>query len=109
MLRASSSFSFSRLVMSEAMPSGDDLSEEAIKQEIAFLNDGTCASNLFKDPMNASDAAAKIKSFTEEWPDPFAPTYNYSNPWGNKKDNKGKKDRPASVKLRPGYGGDVTL
>ena len=80
---------------------------------MAALDDGDRGCrfhNLFKDPMVKSAAAKKIQEFTKAWPEPFAPAYPYSNPWANKKDNKGKKDRPASVQIRPGLAkGEVSL
>ena len=71
---------------------------------------------LYRDNMTASAAAEEIRKFTEAWPDPFlagssAPSLNYpySNPWGNKKDNKGKKDRPAGAYRPAKVAGGVSL
>ena len=82
-----------------AMPV-DGMTEESMKREIEMHN-GTASEPLHLNPMSASEAAAKIKEFTETWPDPFKPGYQYSSPWATKKDNKGKKERPAGS-IRPG-------
>ena len=83
-----------------------EIKEEEVKAELEFLKNGA-ESKLYKSPMPASEAAQKIKEFTKAWAEPFAPSYNFSNPWATKKENKGKKERPAG-KFRPGYqNGDV--
>ena len=95
--------------MSQAMevPS-EGFTEEAAKDEIAFLG-GTEKAPLYMSPMSASEAAVKIVGFTKTWADPFRPDFPYANPWATKKDNKGKKDRPAGP-VRPGLvKGDVSL
>ena len=80
--------------------------EENMLTEIKF-HQGTPKAPLYNDPMSASAAAKKIQEFTNKWADPFSPSYAYANPWSNKKDNKGKKERPAGpVKPKPA---DVTL
>ena len=76
-----------------AVPEGDDAStKEAIEKEIAFLK-GTPSPPLFDEPMLESQAAEKIKAFTETWQDPFSPSYGFINPWATKKEGKGKKER----------------
>ena len=77
--------------------------------EIAF-HKGNERPPLFVKPMKASEACKQITDFTKTWPEPFAPSYAYANPWATKKDNKGKKDRPAGP-MKPGFAknGEVTL
>lgn len=43
-----------------------------------------------------------FKTFTQTWPEPFAPNYPYENPWAAKKENKGKKPPPNEA-TRPPY------
>ena len=86
----------------------ENVSEEMLKDEIAFLKNGQEKGVLFKSPMNASEAGKQIEEFTKKWPEPFAPNYGFTNPWASKKENKGKKDRPAGP-VRPKLGGNVTL
>ena len=80
--------------MSEAMVPVMEESPASWEKEIAFLADGKEMPPLYLNAMPASEAAKCIVKFTETWPDPFSPSYPYSNAWANKKDNKGKKDRP---------------
>ena len=95
--------------MSEAMPIPEGVGAETIEAEIAF-HKGNERPPLFVKPMKASEACKQITDFTKTWPEPFAPSYAYANPWATKKDNKGKKDRPAGP-MKPGFAknGEVTL
>ena len=68
--------------------------EDALKAEIAFLQGEAEPGGLWREPMSAAAAANKVKDFTETWPDPFKANYQWANPWANKKENKGKKERP---------------
>ena len=74
----------------------ETLTTDNAQAELDFLG-GKPAPPLYIDPSKASDAVAKIVKFTKEWPDPFAPNYPYSSAWATKKENKGKKDRPAGA------------
>lgn len=82
--------------------------KQQMQDEIAFFK-GTQKHPLYVDASKASEAAAKIKTFTETWPDPFSPSYAYANPWSNKKENKGKKERPAGPTRPPMQKGSVNL
>jgi len=78
------------------------MSEECVKEEYQWANGNNGGSALFGPAiMTGKLAASKIKMFTESCVDPFKIEYAYANPWVAKKDNKGKKDRPASEKARP--------
>ena len=87
--------------MSEAMPLSEAVTAEEMQPEIAFLADKLESPPLFRDPMSASEAAAKVKAFTETWPDPFVPGFQWANPWAQKKENKGKKERPPGQQIKP--------
>ena len=86
-----------------AMAVDDSVSEAALKAELAFLK-GTPNPPLFQEPMKESEAAEKMKTFTETWPDPFSPAYNYVNPWATKKESKGKKERKGEPARPPAKG-----
>ena len=78
-----------------------EASRASLQHEIDFLKNGQNKGQLFRgQPCKASAAADELKKFTEEWPDPFKPNYAYANPWAQKKENKGKKERPAGP-VRP--------
>ena len=66
-----------------------------MEMEVAFLKDGVSAAPLYLNPSTASEAATALKKFTETWNEPFDPKYPYESAWCNKKENKGKKPRPA--------------
>ena len=94
--------------MSEAMPISPEAEEDALKAEIAFLQGEAEPGGLWREPMSASEAATKVKDFTEAWPDPFKATYPWANPWANKKENKGKKERPPGP-IKPSKYSEVAL
>ena len=77
------------------------MSDMGIKPEMMPVELGYLEGDAGKGPLYpgkatpVSQAADRICNFTRSWPDPFAPDFNYANPWLTKKDNKGKKDRPA--------------
>lgn len=75
----------------------EEINEQDLKDEIAF-HQGKESLPLYMSPMSATDAAKKIQAFTTEYAEPFAPNYAFSNPWANKKDNKGKKERTGQIK-----------
>ena len=85
-----------------------EISEEAVKDEIAFLKGSSTPTALYNKASTAKEAADQIKGFTESYPDPFAPGFNFINPWATKKENKNKKDRDPS-KIRPKMSSDVSL
>ena len=90
------------------------MTPDAMSAEVAFLSGDAPSSPVFPKTgkAKASHASEKIIEFTQKWPpsgEPFLPSYNFANPWATKKDNKGKKERPASVAIRPGLKKDVPL
>ena len=81
-----------------AMAIDDSEGEQALRAELEFLQNGRPGSTLFQEPMPESKAVAKIKQFTQAWPDPFTPGYQFANPWLTKKENKSKKQRGSPVR-----------
>ena len=79
----------------------ESITADACRAEIDFLVNGK-ETKIYQQPMKASAAAASIANFTTKWADPFMPSYQYTNPWAAKKENKNKKERPAGPK-RQGY------
>ena len=100
--------------MSEGMQyhaEGGDLEgcKEQMQTELDFLANSTDKAPLYIGACAASEAAEQLKKFTEAWPDPFHPNYQYASPWANKKENKGKKEgRPPPYKP-PMQKGEVNL
>ena len=72
----------------------DFMSEKAIKKEHEWICQGKASGPNHEKMAKASESAEGIVSFTKATPDPFSPTYQFTNPWCNKKENKGKKDPP---------------
>ena len=81
---------------------GPSMSEDCVAEEYKWANGNNGGSALFGPAiMSGNKAAGLIKLFTESCADPFKLEYAHANPWVAKKDNKGKKDRPAGEKARP--------
>lgn len=75
---------------------------DGMKGEVSYLEGGTGASPIFPGKAtSARIASERIMKFTESWPEPFSDKYPFANPWMQKKDNKGKKDRPAGPSRPP--------
>ena len=74
------------------------MSAAALKLELSWLDGGAGEGDLYKatpQAMKMEDVQKALIAFTNREPDPFMPNYEYENPWLAKKENKGKKPRPA--------------
>ena len=89
------------------------MSKQGLEDEDKFLSKEPIDSSIFpkSGPVTVSVASQKVMAFTQSYPptqDPFMTNYPYANPWATKKDNKGKKDKPAGPS-RPVVKGEVAL
>ena len=72
------------------------MTAQSMKELVAYVEGEAGTSAIFPGKATTASAASqRIIKFTESWPEPFSDKYPYANPWLQKKDNKGKKDRPA--------------
>ena len=68
---------------------------DVLEMELQFLQGQRPGSAVFAMGTEAASTRGdKIIKYATAEPDPFEPSYVWANPWLNKKENKGKKEKP---------------